>query len=181
MLGPYEAMHDLRLYRTWLQIGKVQADVLKQSNPNLIASTINESFSELKRREELTDVKIADWIKEVLLTEKLFFTINHPRFILLKKVAIQLLEKVNLSVDCRLSVKQFEPLGRYVVPGINTSEQLYGDEWPSLVGIKQRRLYSPDELATTFQELYSSTQLYLNPENIRFTPNFGWEANFLKS
>lgn len=179
MLGPCEAMHDLRFYRSWLRTGRVEPDAVLQADPELVEQTARESLAALRRRDALADVPVADLIGEDPRSVPMFFTFNHPRRALLAKVAKRLLEKAGFGADASPSLGSREPLGRYRVPGIDTAEQLYGDPWPTAIGARQPRSYSLTDLTAAFQELYDADPRFRNPSRIRLTPAIGWEQEFL--
>ncbi len=178
MLGPFEAMHDLRLYRSWLHTGKVESEAVLHADPVLVAETARVSLDTLRGRDALADVAVADLIDQDPNAVPTFFTFNHPRQALLAQVAKRLLEKAGLGCDWPPTSPRAEPLGRYRVPGIDTTEQMQGDQWPP-DGTRQACNYGLHELAEAFQVVYDADPRYRDPSRIRFTPAIGWEQNFL--
>jgi len=181
MLGPCEAMYDLRWYRTWLHTGRVEPEAVLQADPKLVAQTARESLAALRKRDALADVAIADLIDEDPRSVPIIYTFNHPRSILLAEVANRLLEKAGFRADAPPYMGSREPLGRYRVPGIDTAEQMYGDPWPTANGGRQPRSYSMTDLAAAFQALYDAEPRFRNPKSIRLTPTIGWEHEFLSN
>lgn len=178
MLGPCEAMHDLRLYRSWLQSGKVDPEAVLHADPVLVAETARVSLATLRGRDALADVAVADLIDQDPSAVPTFFTFNHPRQALLAQVARRLLEKAGLGCDWPPAPPRGEPLGRYRVPGIGNAEQMQGDQWPA-DGTRQARIYALPELVDTFQGVYDADPRFRDHTRIRFTPAIGWEQDFL--
>jgi hypothetical protein len=178
MLGPFEAMHDLRLYRSWLHTGKVEPEAVLHADPLLVAETARVSLATLRGRDALADVAVADLIDQDPSAVPTFFTFNHPRQVLLAQVARRLLEKAGLGCDWPPAPPRGEPLGRYRVPGIDNVEQMKGDPWPA-DGTRQARIYGLPELSVAFQGVYEADPRFRDPARIRFTPTIGWEQDFL--
>lgn len=177
MLGPFEAMHDLRLYRSWLHTGRVDPEVVLQADSALVAKTVQQSLAAVGDRDALADVAVADLIDGNPHAAPMFFTFNHPRSSLLALVAERLLAKAGLDANLSDPLRD-EPLGRYRVPGIDNAEGMRGDPVPA-DGTPQVRGYSLPDLATTFQAVYDADPRFRHPASIRLTPAIGWEHDFL--
>ena len=177
MLGPFEAMHDLRLYRSWLRTGRVDPGAVLQADADLVTRTAAGSRSALTERDALADVAVADLIADDPRAEPQFFTFNHPRRALMADVARRLLRKAGLDA-ARPPPARPEPLGRYRVPGIDTAEGMQGDPVPAQ-GTRQPRPYGLADLAAAFQAVYDADPVYREPGAIRLTPAIGWEQEFL--
>jgi hypothetical protein len=176
MVGPFEAMHDLRLFGSWLRTGRVVPNTVFVWNADELGATVRESLHSLTVKEALTDVIVTDLIQDRHETQSLFFTFNHPRRTLLAEVARRLLVKAGLA-PTHDPVPQPEPLGRYRVPGIGTADDLRGDS----IGTKERKAttFALPELCAAFQALYDGNVAFRNPDRIRLTPQIGWETAYL--
>ncbi len=75
-------------------------------------NVVSESFAELEQRESLVDVKISDFISENHLSNKLFFSFNHPTKRLLVEYVNRLIQTLGLRADVSDPISKFEPLGQ---------------------------------------------------------------------
>ena len=118
MMGPLEAWHDMRLYRSWIQTGQVDPQVLQQTDPDYILAVREKSLASLCKMEADCDVIISDVIQKHLHDQRLFFTFNHPTRFVLTPMTRRLLERRNLATRAPEITEDIEPLGRYCVPSL---------------------------------------------------------------
>ena len=181
ILGPLEALHDIRIVRTWLiQSGKVrQADWAEA--PDFVTNARASSLQELKSREQKCDVAVSDLIQDAVEGERLFFTFNHPNNWLLARISERMLGRSGATCTIDEPTKP-EYLSRYIVPSTwsdnpNYSERFRGGEVilkeDKTIELKGIREYTAAELEAAFMSCYDHLGHLLINEKIRFTPNFG--------
>lgn len=172
MLGPLEAMHDLRLYRSWLRTGTVNPESILDFNAEIVERTRTESLQTLRAREASCDVMISDVIARDHTYRPLFFTFNHPRRTLLAKMSERLLVAAGKNPQ-KIPNEGTEPLGRYRVPGLSLESDLQGN---AITGDRVKTVkYSLAELCEAFRKLYEDDARYKHLEAFRFTPSTGDE------
>lgn len=187
MMGPLEALHDLRLFSQWgLERGVFTSASIDE---HAFAAQVKKvSLSQLRIRESDCDVSISDFIQHRLCTDKLFFTFNHPTRLVLAELATRITKKLNLETVDSLGE---ESLNRYIVPSLwptdrcGGTENVYqGDNYQLREGGMVERLqgppreYSPTELTNAFFEVYDHNLAFLQPEAIRFTPNYDFDPEY---
>ena len=180
LMGPWEALHDLRLHRSWVETGRVQPDSFFERDENFERSVSRSSFEALKEREARCDVRISDFVEEHTGTEKLFFTFNHPTSIVLEELANRVTALAGIRRD-EHEVKQ-EPLGRYRVPSTwsdPASLQLQGDDWSlnddgfAQVAPGLPNVFTLEQICDDFTTVYDSSPTFKTMEGVRLTPNIG--------
>lgn len=123
VIGPLDTYHVRSIFKSWIN-GVSVADCLNELNDesapnrNLLAS-IDVSLAELKKREELLDIKISDFIEKYWLDEKIFHVFNHPTNTLLVELVNRLCKFVNLDNTTSI-LPEFWPeqLDRVIAPNI---------------------------------------------------------------
>lgn len=177
LLGPLEAMHDLRIFSEWRNTrdGIVPADELEAQ---IDISRINElGLRNLVQREVGCDVIVSDLIEDHL-NEIIFFTFNHPSKFLLKRIAERLL--VRLGCPACVKEPQKEPLAMYKAPStwmkFEGEPQFRGREVKlddnGQVKLGPFRHYSWIELRSVFFDCYQHYSHLLEINKIRVTPNY---------
>lgn len=179
LMGPMDAMHDLRLWKGWLETGLVDPDMIESQVFLDNCAISHKSISALRGREENCDVIISDIIEYASLEETLFFTFNHPAQKLLRTLAERVAEKIGKSSN-QLIFEDKEPLGRYVVPSTwsNKSSKFQGDSFEIGDGGRAIRLpgapvpYSLEELCQAYQSCYDTFDAFREKDRIRLTPDY---------
>ncbi|UNE48197.1 hypothetical protein FF099_09100 [Aquisalinus flavus] len=133
------------------------------------------SLDELKRRDELTDLRICDFIEESQYDLKLFHTFNHPAKSLLREYARRALDHIGKppSRDPELD-KMGEPLGKFLCPinpmaarkvRFDTSADTgyrgvkFTIEDGRVVNQRDFKFYSPLELVEAYYRVYEAVDL----------------------
>jgi hypothetical protein len=189
LMGPLDALHDIRLYRSWKETGRVDPTALDYSDPDFIAAARTASLRELQAKEALCDVRISDFLTAYEDSERLFFTFNHPSQFVLLEMVQRLLGAVT-ETDPRMSgPPEPEPLDRFQVPSVwNTADAVFqGNKFEidnenkvlSIGGPPQP--YSRDALCAAYQQTNDANDIYRTFEDIRLTPNFPSDAAFLNA
>jgi len=129
------------------------------------------SLIELQNREAGCDVKISKFVKEKFRRQRLFFTFNHPRMVLLAYVAEKILEHVGITGNQIDYTRLAEPLGQFIPPVnswvANQYALLFEDErfWRgarvkqingSNVTTGKKYLYQDKEIIEVFFKIYSA-------------------------
>lgn len=181
ILGPLEALHDIRIFRKWLiQRGKIrQADWVEA--PDFVASAGAASLQELQSREQRCDVHVVDLIQGAPAGERLFFTFNHPNNWLLARVTERMLGQV--GVDAVIDEKGSpEYLSRYITPSSWSGNPAYPEPFrgvniilktDNIIQIEGRCDYTWGALEDAFMACYDHMEDKMVKENLRFTPDFG--------
>lgn len=178
LLGPLEAMHDLRIFSRWLvSRGVVDEAILDESFANRVAES---SLAQLKNREAGCDVTISEYLeREAKCSSLLFFTFNHPNNAVLWHLALKILDALGHRVDIPYDTSAPQALGRFVVPSTwSTEETIFqGDdiELDEETGKVTRlpgppKKYTAEELETRFFDVYDKNTVYRDLAHIRLTP-----------
>jgi hypothetical protein len=95
VVGPMEAYHSRPLIDAWLAgrgVEETERQLLNgEFNTAGLPFLVDASLEELRRREQLCNVGVADLIAEYWISRRCFFTFNHPVADLMIEVARQLL------------------------------------------------------------------------------------------
>ncbi|GGX70622.1 hypothetical protein GCM10007385_44600 [Tateyamaria omphalii] len=188
MMGPLEALHDVRIYHDWLAQEGLITDRQSEFDSAYVARIREMSLAELQRREATCDVAITDVLGSYVDNRRLFFTFNHPTAFVLAKVASRLL-KVSGFSSTQVEEPPDEPLGRYVVPSLwpDKPDHMQGDGYTLESGGQVSRRpgppvrYNDQKLLAAFHEVYSHNPLFRDLSNIRFTPANGMDADIFKA
>ena len=178
LMGPLEALHDIRLYKSWKDTGYVNGDVLGDYDAGFLTGVRATSLAELVGKEAKCDVIISDFITQHEDDAKLFLTFNHPSNLVLSQMADRLLDHIGQSdVSCQDDTPH-ELLGRYLVPSVwGGSEAKYQgekfmiDEYQNVQRVPgPAHSYSRSELCAAFQKIYDANEIYQTMEQVRMTP-----------
>lgn len=183
MVGPIEALHDVRIFARWLYSRRL-TEQLWQPDENEFSRTIAaRSIADLIEREDDCDIRISDFIAEHARTERLFFTFNHPTRRVLDELCNRFMAHQSLA---KLPDGTEEFLDRYLVPshwgnngGLATykgNDYMLGDEG-TVTPLATVRHFNPDELQAAYFEVYDHNPLYRDTDSIRFTPNFSYDLS----
>ncbi len=180
--GPIEASHDLRIYGDWLDQNGID-------NPHRIGDELvyldfvhNRSLADLGLREQGCDVIISDIIRDRFLTDRLFFTFNHPTRLLIDALADRILTHLSYKALGAGAYCEDEPLDRYIVPSRwpdGPPTFLRGDRIQCSDNGRVERvkgppeIYSPETLRDAFFSAYDHNVLFRHPGDIRVTPDYG--------
>ena len=181
ILGPLEALHDIRIFRKWLiQSGRLrQADWVEA--PGFMESAGAASLQELKSREQKCDVAVSDLIQDTPEGERLFFTFNHPSNWLLARVSERMLNQRGASYVIE-EKNDPEYLSRYIAPSVWTGNTAYPEPYRGVnvvlkddktVEVEGLREYTLHELEDAFMACYEHLENMMVKDKLRFTPNFG--------
>lgn len=187
LMGPLEALHDIRLYKSWTESGSVNPDVLDDYDADFLSAVRATSLAELTEKEEKCDVMISDFIAEYEDKAKLFLTFNHPSNLVLSKMAERLLEHFGHSDLVAHDENSGELLGRYLVPSVwgNSETGYQGDGFTIDVEQNVQRVagpahsYSRTELCAAFQKVYDLNEIYRTLEKVRMTPNNSIDRSYI--
>jgi hypothetical protein len=188
MMGPLEAMHDLRLYHSWKSTGRVDPAAIEKSDPDFVDFARKTSLKELQTKEAKCDVAISDFLTSQADREPLFYTFNHPNLTVLGEMARRILTHVGETTAPLLNEEgRGEPLSRYQVPSSWTRQgaEYQGDRFvidpdrgaQRLPGTPQR--YSLEALCQAYQEVYDAQEAYQSFEGIRLTPAVALDQQLL--
>ena len=181
MMGPMEAMHDLRLYNSWKVTGRVDPAVITQSDSDFIAAIRKTSLAQLEAKEKKCDVAISDFLTVHENNERLFFTFNHPTQLVLLEMARRMFAIIGKPPPPPGGTNDQHPesLNRYQVPSVwdQKGVEYQGDQYVSdpvkgptrLPGRPQR--YTLEELCEAYQKTYDAHEVYQTTKDIRFTPS----------
>ena len=187
LMGPLEALHDLRLFAQWARDrGVFQSDPIDET---AFAGQVRQvSISQLLKRETYCDVSISDFICDNLDRDRLFFTFNHPSRLVLSELVRRLAVELSLDIDIPPGP---ESLNRYIVPSLwpgetaMTADDGYqGDDYAlEDTGLVRRlpgrpRKYSLTELVQAFHEVYDHNPAFRDLARLRFTPSFQFDPVF---
>jgi hypothetical protein len=187
LIGPLEALHDLRLFSSWQRTGQVSPDVLNEHDQGFIAALRNESRLALQEKETSCDVIISDFIANHENHKPIFFTFNHPTRFILTEMSRRLLGAIGMAPNQVTKPTVSEPLGRYQVPSTWSLPEglVQGDNTRILPnGVLERlpgppKQYNIPELCQAYQHLYDNRPIYRTPEQIRLTPATPLNAGFI--
>lgn len=177
LLGPLEAMHDLRIFSEWHNANDGVSPTF-ESDANIDVSRIRDlGLKNLIRREAGCDVIVSDLI-EHYANEPIFYTFNHPSKRLLKKLAERLLERLGYSAVVKEPLE--EPLSAYTAPSTwmrsDREQEFRGREVRlennSRVSLGPFRHYTWMELRQAFFYCYQHYAHLLDINKIRVTPNY---------
>lgn len=188
LMGPLEALHDIRLYKSWAQTGRVDPSVLDYSNPDFIAAARAASLSELQAKEALCDVKISDFLTAHEDSARLFYTFNHPSQFVLSEMIRRLLEQLGKTATGTVPPDTPEPLDRFQVPSVWSARDavFQGDKFSiSDDGSVLRpggppQKYTREAICDAFQRAYDADDIYRSFEGVRLTPNFPQDRTYLE-
>jgi hypothetical protein len=179
MIGPMDAMHDLRLYKSWRDTGRVNPSAALEYEPDFIYAAREASLSELRAKESVCDVSISDFLSSFEDRERLFFTFNHPTQLVLTEMARRIFSKLGLTPkNLNSNTPQVEPLGRYRVPSLWSEAADYcqgdkivmdSDDGPQRLPGKPE-IYNLEALCEVYQKVYDSHDAYKTLSDIRLTP-----------
>lgn len=98
---PYGSQKIIELVQQGSLVGEI---LIKTKDPNLIPDEyvfekFHYSMNELRRREQFTDVKLADFIANNYREHQLFLSVTHPANFLIKELIKQILEKMGRSAS----------------------------------------------------------------------------------
>lgn len=181
LLGPTEAIHDLRFFWDWWQ-ERHGADIRPRRAVGELTQEISAlSLRDLQQRETNCDVSISDVIRAHSQTRRLFFTFNHPTRFLISALCDRILSRIGLPIRPANQSQDSEPLDRYVIPStgfpLAEAQELYTgnpvllDTPDRIATINTRKSYTLPELRTAFFQCYDHMASRLDPGFIRFTPN----------
>lgn len=187
LIGPLEALHDIRLFRSWRATGRIDPTVLDETNADFVATARSASLKELQTKEALCDVAISDFLTTHEESTQLFYTFNHPSQFVLSEMIRRLL---NASGQHRTDMKVptlSEPLNRYQVPSVWSAPDavFQGDAFEHDTHGTVQRLpgppltYTRAALCNAFQTVYDANSIYQSFEEVRITPNFASDLVFL--
>ena len=187
LMGPLEALHDIRLYRSWKETGQIDPTVLEWSDPDFMNAARASSLHELQGKEALCDVKISDFIIAHENSMRLFFTFNHPSLFVLCEMARRLLAAVNQIGTGVVEELLSEPLDRFQVPSVwSAPDAVYqGDVFTLDVdnniirpgGAPHR--YTGAALCAAYQQIYDANKIYHTFDDVRLTPNVPSDLSYL--
>lgn len=189
LMGPLEALHDIRLYRSWKETGHVDPAALDRSDPEFIVTARAASLRELQAREALCDVKISDFLTAHEDSKRLFFTFNHPSQFVLLEMVRRLLSIVTETVHQMSDAPLPEPLDRFKVPSVwSAPDDVFQGNWfeiddenKVLSRVAPPQPYSRDALCAAYQQTYDAHDIYRTFEGVRLTPNFAEDPIFLNA
>lgn len=180
MIGPLDAMHDIRLHQSWMDTGQVQQTAMFDRDTEYESKVRAKSFASLQEREKECDAVISDLIRDHEQGERLFFTFNHPSRFILHRMAMRLLDYAGLSYDRDTDAPAREPLSRFQVPSNwgDTDTILQGNGFQindaglavTLPGAPVN--YSAEKLCDAFQTVYDANPAFSAVDQIRQTPKF---------
>jgi len=179
LMGPMEALHDIRLHESWQKTGQVNETALQASDPEFVQSVRSQSLASLSARESLCDVMISDYIEECQDSQKLFFTFNHPS----RQLLVEMLRRILAHLGQRSNVVIAEGpefLDRYQVPSVwDTHESVFqGDSYHlTSTGIAKRHpgppvRYDLHAICRAYSEIYESHEIFRTMDGVRLTPEF---------
>jgi hypothetical protein len=177
LFGPLEALHDLRLYCSWLTKRGIRGDVNGILNDQFVSDVRAQSLQELQARELTCDVIISNFLAERVDHERLFFTFNHPTALVLEEVVSRIMKTLSLS-HSPFNGQRKEPLGRYVVPSLwpDMPDTFQGDGFELFSNGRVERVvgppvsYSVAELEAAFDVIYDHCPAFCDLKNLRLTP-----------
>lgn len=184
LLGPLEALHDLRLHRSWQDSGRVDPDAMFAREDAFEIDVRRTSLASLREKEAECDVTISDVIEAREGDQRLFFTFNHPSRALLREMALRLIAHSGLDHDASTPSPQNEPLNRYQVPSSWSSRDMafQGDGYEVTPlglakGIPGKPVvYTAQTLCEAFQSVYDSHGIFGSMDNVRLTPASSFHA-----
>jgi len=187
LMGPLEALHDIRLYKSWAQTGRVDPAALDQSDPEFIAAARAASLTGLEAKEALCDVKISDFLTAHEDSTRLFYTFNHPSQFVLSEMIRRLLGRLDTPTTGAVPPDRPEPLDRFQVPSVwsATDAVFQGDKFSISEGGSVVRpggppqKYTRTEICEAFQKTYDADDIYRSFEGVRLTPNFPQDRVYL--
>lgn len=169
LAGPLTDYHLRLVLEAW-QAGVPAAETLARLEGGAIAAppdTAAQSLAQLRERETATDVRASDLIEDSWTRQRLFFTFNHPRTVLLEALTRRLLQTAGIAATGAVPPRFGEPLGPIIPPmtramrnalGLDFGEEdepIRGVPWPKQPG--ERPIpYSLADLVETFYRAYDA-------------------------
>jgi len=175
-LGDYHNATFLEAWRRGLDVaGALRLNSDDAYNAALYEGSAERALQELARREQATDVSVANWIRERVWKQRLFFTFNHPAQALIRETALQLARRASLPVRDPIppTPDLAEPLGQYRLPmnpwvwrkhGSTLEERVDAagvellEVTPGRVLTGSRRSWTLDELVAAYFRVYDACQ-----------------------
>jgi hypothetical protein len=175
--GPLGDYHNETFFNAWRGGSSVKDAVRLHQDPahngGLYLTVPDDSIRELRIRESETDVEVADWITSNMGMRRLFFTFNHPSYIMLEELARRLLRALGLDVAAHAfgTSACSEPLGQFRCPlnpwiaqrsefVFDESDLFYGHE---VIGLKEGnvingkpRTYDSYQIAEAYFRVYDA-------------------------
>ena len=190
LVGPLGVYHNKLVFECWrnaidLSCANEELDKTYKLYKDQLLESVSCSLNEFCRRNDETDVSLAEYVSENWRKRRLFFTFNHPTAELLIVLSKKLVELMGLSSVADYDVKlESEPLDLIVPPTINAIVGLLGLEYKSseiskgvtlsideqVVTTGIQKMYSQAELLKRSYEAYDAQRIYTN--NVRFTPRY---------
>lgn len=188
LMGPLEALHDIRLYKSWKTTGRVDPDVLEHWDPDFVAAARAASLGELQAKEAACDVTISDFLTTHEDSARLFYTFNHPSKFVLSEIMPRLLAATGTAATGSVAPDMPEPLDRFQVPSVwSAPDALFqGDAfYVDADGAVQRppgppQSYTREALCDAFQSAYDANDIYRSFDGVRLTPNFAQDRMLLE-
>jgi hypothetical protein len=122
-LGDYHMRPVVEAWREGRSVEDAAALVTDvEANRERFETVPAQSLAELRRREEVTDLRIVDWMEANQWSERLFFTFNHPAWRLITETARRLVSDSGLAtfevdaLERRFPWSVPEPLGQFRLP-----------------------------------------------------------------
>ncbi|MFT5623576.1 MAG: hypothetical protein ACI8Z0_000064 [Lentimonas sp.] len=187
LMGPLEALHDIRPYRSWKDTGCVDPAVLDQSDSDFIAAARAASMKELQAKEADCDIGISDFLQTHEGTQRLFYTFNHPLQFVLSEVLRRLLDHLGKTDTLPLGDGAPEPLDRFQVPSVwSAADAVFqGDSFAIDADNSVLRPggppqpYTRTQLCEGFQLAYDANDIYRTFDGVRLTPNLQADQTYL--
>ncbi|BFM06789.1 WcbI family polysaccharide biosynthesis putative acetyltransferase [Halioxenophilus aromaticivorans] len=134
--GPMGDYHCEAIYDCWIE-GKSPTDAKNLINSldyNLekYRDAASTSLRELASRESNSDCKIVDFLEDQITKERMFFSFNHPKIVLIEKMLVSVCDKIGITA----TTTQYESIKE------NTNEPLGAFELPINIGFIKE--YSPE-------------------------------------
>lgn len=181
--GPMGDYHNRTVFESWQQGKKAEkASFLLEDcyyNERYLPE-VEESLLTLKKREDLVDVAIADFIEKYFRRKRLFFTFNHPTMFLLRQYCKRILKESGIRVQKKWFsfVKDAELLDQFVplvnpavaLPAGNEVGKHLGVDFKirpeSLVTIGVRKEYTSLEIVKSYYHIYNQLNEQLGLDKI---------------
>ena len=177
--GPLSDYHNQTVLTAWqegLPIDQACARCLDVAYNEIYGATPELSLKEFQAREAETDIRISEWMAEHLWKQRLFFTFNHPKKVLIDQLARLMLERAEIAYREHPAAENGatkEPLGQFSVPTnpwvmqrysqyVERSDLVDGAEIEIKAGdhivVGKKRQYQLREMIEAFYRVYDSVK-----------------------
>jgi hypothetical protein len=179
--GPLGDYHNQTIIESWKKGLSVKETLSRHKdieyNRERYGNIPDISLAELKEREKDCDIKIVQYLENIISRERQFFTFNHPKNELLVYAAKKILDVAGLQQDGICSQSHQEPLGQFYPPTNAYIADKYALSLGEVKGWKgvrvteieenvvntgESKVYEDDEIIDIYYKIYDANKSLLS-------------------